>query len=191
MDLSVSLIPKPSDVRLSSNSSNSSSSNSNTLTINSNSSLSTRTSTDVIQNDILKQELCSIIGSVVNKEWKKGEKNSLLHVLSISSQRIYKIICPFFCPSRVGDAISGMCTNLPDGKLIFLKEPLVEPGSSEDTIKTSFIIAMKGIGSFGKLKADKLLSMSVQHTISQQNDFFFIVRSACFTYTYEVSLERV
>ena len=42
-----------------------------------------------------------------------------------------------------------------------------------------------------KLKADKLLSMSVQHTISQQNDFFFIVRSACFTYTYEVSLERV
>ena len=34
-----------------------------------------------------------------------------------------------------------------------------------------------------KLKADKLLSMSVQHTISQQNDFFFIVRSACFTYS--------
>jgi DNA replication protein DnaC len=112
----------------------------------------------IIEKQILAPQFYNIIGTIINKEWKKGEKNTLLTVLSISTQKEFKIICPFFCPSRPGDAISGMCTTTADGKLIFIREPLVEPGSNEDTVKTSFIIALNGTGNFGKYRADKLYS---------------------------------
>lgn len=109
-----------------------------------------------IQPNAFKQEVYQINGTVIKKKWKKGDKDSLLTILSLTTHKEYTIICSFFCPTREGDAISGLCTNLPDGRFTFLKEPSVEPGSTPDTVKTSFMIALKGTGNFGQYKADKL-----------------------------------
>ena len=117
----------------------------------------TNTMTTSVTQSAFTQQIYTILGQITAKAWKQGDKISYFTVVSVESQKSYKIACPYFCPAKPGDSLSGVCTNKPDNTLIFIKEPLVEPGASKETVKTSFIVALKNNGqNFGSAKAEQL-----------------------------------
>src|SRR3990172_10614698 len=82
--------------------------------------------------------LCTITG-VVKKNQRLPDKSNLITVRSHSTQREYQILCPYFCPTRPNDVLTGYCTEN-NGQYRFVREPVVEPGASTEAIKTTFII---------------------------------------------------
>ena len=83
-------------------------------------------------------------GQVIQVDWKREDRNnSWLHILSLETQRQYKVHCPYPCPARKGDVISGFCTPTDNGLHVFVRCPVVEPPASKEAVQTSFIIALR------------------------------------------------
>ena len=74
---------------------------------------------------------------------------------SIESKVDHEIRCPFPCQARRDDVISGVCEKDLNGQFKFIMPPIIEPNSSRDAVKTSFIIPLKGTH-FGEAAAEKL-----------------------------------
>jgi len=89
-----------------------------------------------------KLELYELLGIITNA--KRAGKGNLLTVTSVNTKKTYKVECPFFCPARQGDIVSGYCLLKENGNMEFVQEPIVEPSTSKENVQTAFIIALRG-----------------------------------------------
>ncbi|AYV86018.1 MAG: hypothetical protein Solivirus3_18 [Solivirus sp.] len=102
------------------------------------------------------KQLYEITGIICSKDWTKGQP-TIFSIQSATTGKKWLVICAFFAPARVGDSISGFCSTLPDGRMCFLKEPLLMPSCSKDNIITTFIILLRRVKTnFGKYQAERL-----------------------------------
>lgn len=120
-------------------------------------------------------EVCSLIGCIRNVKYHPGKKKydsenpPMFRIRSAETNKDYDVACPFFCPARAGDAISGFCLVLKSGQLRFIRDPVVEPASSEEEIKRAFFIALAKTKPSQRL-VDKLYKFFHQETIKRIDD---------------------
>jgi hypothetical protein len=107
-------------------------------------------------------QLAQILGIVKNVKRLNKDEGSIITVTSNSTQKDYYIHCPFFCPAKRGDVLSGYCVHQPDGRFEFIQCPNVEPSSSKEAVQTAFIIGL------GKLKMSRRLSDKLYHFFEQE-----------------------
>ena len=96
-------------------------------------------------------EITGIVSAV-----KQVNKTNLLQVTSVTTQKSYQISCPFFCPARKGDVISGMCIKENEHLYSFFQNPIVEPPSSRDAVQNAFTLALIRVYRLSKHLSDKL-----------------------------------
>lgn len=98
-------------------------------------------------------QIYQILGIVKNTKRSPGEdSSSTITVTSISTQKDHHIFCPFYCPARKNDVLSGICIPRNDGILEFVQCPVVEPSSTKEVVQNVFLIGM------GKLKMSQYMS---------------------------------
>lgn len=99
------------------------------------------------------------IEGVVKTIKKLQNGNSLITILSFSSNTEYKVVCTYFCPTMRGDIINGFCIQTDNGQYQFCRDPVVVPSSDEEAIKSTLKIYMKG-------------TKLIMRTLSRVYDFF-------------------
>jgi hypothetical protein len=91
---------------------------------------------------------------------KSGDKDVTFVVHTITLNKDFTCICPFFCPIQEGDAIYAVCTFEDINKHILriIRPPFVQIGMDRDSVMRSFIKVLRGTG-FGNIKANHLFDM--------------------------------
>lgn len=107
------------------------------------------------QKEIKGYTILGFVKNIVYDDTSTGSCGSQMKIVSIDSGKDYSIYCPYFCPVKRDDVIKGYCDKDMKGNLYFVIEPVAEPNTSKDSIKTSFIIPLKKTH-FGEKSAEKL-----------------------------------
>lgn len=101
----------------------------------------------------------TILGYIKNITYNTdGTVGSTMKIASVDSGEEHMIKCPFFCPARRDDVIKGYCEKITINQYKFVIEPVVEPNTSKDAVKTTFIIPLRG-SHFGDKAAEKLYNV--------------------------------